>query len=477
MIRVCYIQHASEYPLIKQVAEFLKKDDIEVIFVVKKREAINQYEEAGFETYFISEIIDKKYNLSKEEVLAIDLKYGPHGIRSICNSDIYLKYLFKKQTDREQFVARAYKFWEDFLDNHKIDYLLVRETASFATRTAYNIARFRGCPSVGTIQISPGPERFPVCDVGEEYTWSEFLEKIADGPKPLDESQKKIVWDFINKITEGRSGPVRMPYLSSISPLSFFRSLVGAWKRDTESTLLFDPIKVASLRFGIHRLMKRAKWKYITQHFFPYDKAEDENYVYLPLHYEDEAMNLANYHYWTQNQLSLVKEVSSSLPVGFKVYVKEHPRLPGEFSWSFLRNLRRISNVKVINPLVNGQKMIEGSKAVIVLDGTSGWEAYLRHKPAIALGSLIYFAYSKIIYKIKSPYELPVTLFNAIKKGSEIYKENKEEWLWFIHCVVSTCGEGILMGAKPPYFFGDPENSKKVADFIAKKIKRSVKKR
>ena len=62
---------------------------------------------------------------------------------------------------------------------------------------------------------------------------------------------------------------------------------------------------------------------------FPEFKLNSEKYIYLPLHKEPELA--LNYHsFETLNQLDLIKIISFSLPLGYKLFVKEHRFNSGE---------------------------------------------------------------------------------------------------------------------------------------------------
>ena len=147
MIEACWIQHGAEQPWAKQVATFLAELDVHVRFVSTLEATHHQYIEDGFESHFISEVFGWNRSYSRDELADLDLRYGPPGLRAISHSDVHLNLLFgNDEAAKEQIIARAYHFWERLLDEHDIDYLIMRDTGSFATRTAYNIGRARGKP-------------------------------------------------------------------------------------------------------------------------------------------------------------------------------------------------------------------------------------------------------------------------------------------------------------------------------------------
>jgi hypothetical protein len=114
---------------------------------------------------------------------------------------------------------------------------------------------------------------------------------------------------------------------------------------------------VGALLFGRKKLLKRINWLYLTQIFFKYDEVLDEPYVYYPIYSGEEAGYLTVEHFWARNQFALIKEISLSLPVEYKLYVKEHPWNPGEFSFAQLKELKKMKNIRIVDPRTNGQSL------------------------------------------------------------------------------------------------------------------------
>jgi hypothetical protein len=472
MIKALYIQQGKEYSVIRELSKILNKEGIEFVLTAKDERLLAQYRKDGFESHLMADLYSENHTFSEKELLNLDLKYGPPGIKEICNSDTYLRFIYNKQEEREQLVARSYKFWESFFAKNKIDYILFFiTTAFFDTRTAYNVAKYLGKPSFGKLYPGPGKEYFTICDIGEEFCWSEFLNAFKNGPEPLTGEQRSFVFDYIKRHIKKNEEAVTIKFIEK-GLVSSFREWIGLQKSIIDAKLHKFPYTIGVSRFASYKLLKRLWWKYFTWNLFSYDSPANERFLYMPFFSEDETMNVANFHYWTENQLPLIREVAENLPAGIKLYAKEHPDQPGEFSFKRLKKIQSIPNIKVINPLTRVQELLDNCEAVIVMDGLSGWEAYLRKKPVIMLAPKIYFSRSRLIYKVASPSELPVTLFNAIQRGSSIYSENEEEWLWFVHCVITTCCKGKFLAST--YNEYNQDDLEKMAEGIARKIKTSI---
>jgi len=476
MKKVCYIQHASEHSLIFPVAKLLKERGLEFYFVCKSSDVKDFYIKNGFNALnIVDDVFYNKINISEKEKEELDIKYGPPGIRELCDSDVHLEALFgKKYKAKEEIVVKAIKFWESFFDNNKIDFIVNNETASFPNRSSYLVAKKRGIPM---FHIASGPDNDHIAmnDVGETYVWKELADSLNDENKLISEKEKEKVLNFIDKRIQRVN---KMPVY--FTPESLFRSiknLIGLWIRDNSKNIKKDPIWVAGLNFGRGQLWRRIKWSYFTRYFFKYDiKNKNEKYVYFPFFSAKETYYLSNDMYYGENEISLIKEVARCLPKGYFLYTKEHPFNPGDFTYSQLKELKKSPNIKIFHPSVSSQELIDNSSVVVTVEGTVGWEGFLCQKPVICIGGAPYYAYSSLVYRVSNICNLSLILWQAIKNGERIYEEKKEEWFWFIHKVISTCGLGSIYELGKPRFMKTEENFKNLANSFLEKINRNLKK-
>src|SRR3989344_5779243 len=257
---VCWVQHASEWPLCVSVARVLQERDISSIFVCKSRTAHGQYQREGFESYFVPDALDRTSDLTESTLDELDLIYGPPGIRAIGDSDMQtIAYFRERHAEKYQLIAQTYRFWERFLSEHAVDAFVAPETAAFLTRTLYNVARKRSIP-FGQLVIGPSHTTFVVDDVDESHVWSGLLNVLEGGVRVLTDEQREAVHDFI----EGRGLQSRGGLSLRFVPASLFTSLrqyAGMWFYDRPSARRADPVRVAALRYGRRRLGKRILWE------------------------------------------------------------------------------------------------------------------------------------------------------------------------------------------------------------------------
>jgi hypothetical protein len=120
------------------------------------------------------------------------------------------------------------------------------------------------------------------------------------------------------------------------------------------------------------------------------------DYVYYPLQYQPERTSIPMGGLFT-DQLLALDILTHSLPPGWTVYVKEHPRqftgvVPQSIrlarSKQFYKTLCNYDDKKVrlVSPSVSSDELIRNSKCVATLTGTTGWEAVQRGIPAVVFG-------------------------------------------------------------------------------------------
>jgi hypothetical protein len=105
-------------------------------------------------------------------------------------------------------------------------------------------------------------------------------------------------------------------------------------------------------------------------------------YAVYPLNTEPEVALLV-YGRTYRNQIETVRNIASSLPVGWKLVVKEHPNALGYRTRRFYEKLREIPNVILLGPNVNTNRLVREADLLFVVFGTIGLEAIMNKIPVI----------------------------------------------------------------------------------------------
>ena len=131
------------------------------------------------------------------------------------------------------------------------------------------------------------------------------------------------------------------------------------------------------------------------------------------------------------NQIEVVQKIAQSLPVGYKLYVKDHTvmRVRGWRSISEMKKIMGFYNVKLLHPLVNSNEIIKKCDLVISIKGSSVIEAAFHNKPSIAFENVGSYQLSSI-HRLQSVTELPQAIRNSLKK-----KVNQNEFRKYIDVV------------------------------------------
>lgn len=153
---------------------------------------------------------------------------------------------------------------------------------------------------------------------------------------------------------------------------------------------------------------------------------ENIPFVYYPLHLDPERVLLMGAPYYV-DQIGVITNIAKSLPVGLKLYVKEHPNMKDQ-GWrekSFYKQILELPNVELIHPNVPSEELLDKCKLVITIRGTTSLEAIQHGKPSIVFKADIGHSMLPSIHILKNIEELPIAILQSLKKktsSSEISK-------------------------------------------------------
>jgi len=156
----------------------------------------------------------------------------------------------------------------------------------------------------------------------------------------------------------------------------------------------------------------------------------DYPFVYFPLHQEQERITLIGAPFYI-NQIEVVQKIAQSLPVGYKLYVKDHTvmKVRGWRSVSEMKKIMSFYNVKLLHPLANSDELIKKCDLVISIKGSSAIEAAFHNKPSIIFENVGMYQLSSI-HRLQSIVELPQAIRTSLKK-----KVNRNELRKYLDAV------------------------------------------
>ena len=139
-------------------------------------------------------------------------------------------------------------------------------------------------------------------------------------------------------------------------------------------------------------------------------------FVYFPLQVMPERTILISSPFNT-NQIEVIRHISKSLPIGYRLCVKEHPyQVTREWrKTSFYDEILSIPNVQLLHHSIKTEDIMKKCSLVITINGASGLEAAIHKKPSILFSD---FSYSILpsVYQLKSIDELPTAIRQSLDK-------------------------------------------------------------
>jgi len=144
-----------------------------------------------------------------------------------------------------------------------------------------------------------------------------------------------------------------------------------------------------------------------------------EPFVYLPLHTEIERSLLIAAPFYT-NQIEAIKWIAKSLPIDFKLYVKEHPEKVAR-AWrsiSEYKEIMNIPNVVLLHPKFSNEEIYKNCSLLITIAGTAGFEAACYGKPVITFVDLNYSLLPSV-HTLKSLNDLPELIRKSLSQKIE----------------------------------------------------------
>ena len=192
----------------------------------------------------------------------------------------------------------------------------------------------------------------------------------------------------------------------------------GNLKRKKKSRMLYAPSRPYLRHYLETELNKRML--YGKNRYFE-DPVEGEPYVYMPLHLIPESSVFVKASYYV-DEANLIEQVSKSLPIGWKLYVKEHQAMLGERALSFYEKVAQLHNVRVVqvNYYKDPKPWILNAKGIVTITGTAAYEAALLGKRSIVFGE-VPFSLIEGITRVTDFSELP----GVIKQFDNEVKDNE----------------------------------------------------
>lgn len=352
--------------------------------------------------YYLSNF-EKKYHLNFWEILFND--------RIFFQYNDYYKY---NENQILSILEKECKLFESILDEFKPNFLVIHETALRQQHLFHQICRIRGIKVLMLNYSNFGQRTY----ISQDYHKLDYIKNL----EVLKDSNRSFS-DLENLLKSDKASERIMNFYKKYqnSSLDKFKAAIQFLIKSDNSNIkthytYFGRTKIRVLiKEVIYSLKKIYRESFVNKNFY-YHLDEHEPFVFFPLHQEPERSLLLSAPF-NNHQLETIQQIVKSLPIGYKLYVKEHPTQGKGRGWrpiSVYKQIMNLPNVKLIHPSVDSHKIFPRCSIVISISGTSCFESAFYQKPSIVLSDEGYTILPSVI-RLKSFEDLPNTIQLALK--------------------------------------------------------------
>jgi len=458
-----------------EVAKKLAQNSIDIPYWI-----IGNYFKAEAKKYFPNTIFHHSYDaLANKPAEGVDISnFMPPGADMIkklseCESSLYTMMAKVNHTNvdiiKQQRLFHEYiKYWIGVLDIFKPNAIIFGDVPHFITTfVLYHLAKVL---NIKTIIIKnargiPGRLLFfndikNYASLNAEYAMAEnknvsFSNLSAEMQKYYQEFTKENVDATViyqrtmnKKIESAKVFPGKKRILDNIKNFTLLKTIYYYLR------MLFNWQRKASLEekyyFGWQLIILKYLWNRKKNKFrkeyssLVSDVDLQRDFIYVPLHFQPEC-NTNPMGGFFEDQILMIDILSSALPKGWKIYVKEHPTQwyatraqTGRYK-GYYRELLKIKNVHLVKIAIPAHAFIARARAVATVTGTSGWEALLKSKPVLLYGYVWYMG-CQGVFNIQGVDDCK----KALEKIADGYKPKKREIIKFLEAFEKISLKGYL---------------------------------
>jgi hypothetical protein len=357
---------------------------------------------------YLSEF-EKKYEINLWNVVYSDINFNEHNIF----------YKFQKN-EILSILEQECKFFELVLDEINPDYLIIRMTDYSQNQIIQMMCKKRGV-RVLTINHSRFGYR-TIISQDTDFLDDDLIEEVKSNNKRSFEELLDVIRDYSNQQIDFRK-KYQNSYIKKIFAILKFLRI--SFKE--EYKLFFGNFGKTIFNVTKNEVNIFFKKKY-RQAFLNKNALKNfkkESFVYFPLHLQPERSTLILASFCT-DQIEMVKRIAKSIPIDYKLYVKEHPMqaIHGWRNSSFYKEILEIPNVELIHPTIKNEEMIKKCDLVTTITGTGGLEAAFYRKPSIVFANVIYSSLKSVCI-IQNFEEMPKKIREALNFSVDKNDVNK----------------------------------------------------
>ena len=429
MIRIMKKKFNTKFTIItteKSAKKFLDLKINCILFSLEELEKKSEYK-TDKNTFKSARNYEKKYNITfMHDIIMQDRRYSIK-FKDIENSPWTSTNIYNLNLEQiSSKIIYYFHFFETFFKKEKIDCVISRPDDLLGS-VVVNIAQNKNI--FITIQMVSRIFGYFFWSYGP-YSDHNYIEDFY-----LRNKNKKFKNRKKNSLTFGSSSSFRKQNL--INEFKF-KNLFKIFIIITVDRILFiykDFIKkTKSNRLTYISLIKRKFMAYFRnrQYLKISEKSLNNNikkpYFYFPLPEEIEYFT----HSLTKdfnNIYAIIIQLSSSIPSGYNLLVKEHTPNIGTKPYLYYKNLLKRPNIKIVDYKVSSSKLINKSEAIVTTAGTVALEAAEAKKKALIFANNVEYMHLDNIIKVDNINNLKKFVKLALTPMTEKERKNLDKQL------------------------------------------------
>lgn len=335
--------------------------------------------------FFHDEIKNNQKILNHDYLKSFEKKYNIDIWKLAINERLFYRFNDFHEFSNDEIlsiVEQECRLFEKILDNVKPDFFVTKTPSNHYHQLFYEMCKSKG---VKILLLHPSylANR---CLISQELLKPDSVydpTSISDSGRNFSDLQKFLTSSKLSKQMEVFDNSFANSKNQQLKALFDYLFQSDNSNLKTHYTY-FGRKKISVLLYEINSLIKKRNRKSFIDKHLSKNLNSEENFIYFPLHVDIERALLIDAPLFT-NQTEVIRQIVKSLPIGYKLFLKEHPSqlVRGWREISEYEEIMKIPNVVLFHPDIPSEEFYKKCSAVITITGTSGFEAAVYGKPSI----------------------------------------------------------------------------------------------
>lgn len=398
---------------------------LDVVHVAYSHEEASRLEASGITHYYnytallaaqlADQIIDEALLQSIDKIM-IENSFGRFNLNSSLQSDRGLAVL--SYQDNLLLAQAHYKVWSDIFSQKKIDFFLHEPCSLFFNHLAAIMCRAQGGMYIWQAQAKNDKDKYAYQILShDDYSNVEIESNLQYYLRNPDKIDKARCEKFVNEFRQDYSifcGEA-MSHANSVFAFRFkaAKEFIRFFIKKNKYDKRIENIDywLNNTHFAKEKVRNASEYK--KRGIVFEDLPIGERYYYYSFHLEPEAVVLYLGDGIYENQVKLIENIASSLPVGYYLYVKDHPHEYAYRRADDYKRLMNIANIRLIKQSIPGKEVIKNAIGVFSINGTAGFEALLLGKQVYCYG-WNYYCYAERVQYIANVRDTRSVVYSQI---------------------------------------------------------------